>query len=59
MANSTMMTILDGFQKAYTVDFVPLNILRAAAFNAANLFPPLKRNIISYASGEMKFPLFS
>lgn len=59
VANSTMMTILDGFQKAYTVDFGPLNILRAAAFNAANLIPPLKRNIISYASGEMRFPLFA
>lgn len=57
-ANIAMIAILDGFQKAYSVDFGPLNILRAAAFNAANYFSPLKRNIISYASGEQRLPLF-
>ncbi|KAH6825958.1 oxidoreductase family protein [Perilla frutescens var. hirtella] len=58
-ANLTMMAILDGFQKAYSVDFGPLNVLRAAAFQGAQYFSPLKRNIISYASGEQRFPLIS
>ncbi|KAL5551954.1 hypothetical protein UlMin_002130 [Ulmus minor] len=58
-ANIAMMAILDGFQKAYSVDFGPLNVLRAAAFNGANYFSPLKRSIISYASGEQKLPLFT
>ncbi|XP_042055103.1 ubiquinone biosynthesis monooxygenase COQ6, mitochondrial-like isoform X6 [Salvia splendens] len=58
-ANLTMMAILDGFQKAYSVDFGPLNVLRAAAFQGVQNLSPLKRNIISYASGEQRFPLFS
>ncbi|XP_057772223.1 uncharacterized protein LOC130991831 isoform X2 [Salvia miltiorrhiza] len=58
-ANLTMMAILDGFQKAYSVDFGPFNVLRAAAFQGAQHLSPLKRNIISYASGEHRFPLFS
>lgn len=58
-ANVAMMAILDGFQKAYSVDFAPLNVLRAAAFYGANYIPPLKRSIISYASGEQRLPLFS
>ncbi|KAL2463270.1 FAD/NAD(P)-binding oxidoreductase family protein [Forsythia ovata] len=58
-ANLAMMAILDGFQKAYSVDFGPLNVLRAAAFHGAQYISPLKRNIINYASGEQRFPLFS
>ncbi|XP_048319776.2 uncharacterized protein LOC107430222 isoform X2 [Ziziphus jujuba] len=58
-ANIAMMAILDGFQKAYSVDFGPLNILRAAAFHVAQHVSPLKRGIISYASGEQRLPLFS
>ncbi|KAM0038119.1 putative FAD-binding domain, ubiquinone biosynthesis hydroxylase UbiH/COQ6 [Helianthus debilis subsp. tardiflorus] len=58
-ANIAMMAVLDGFQKAYSVDFGPINILRAAAFNGANVFAPLKRNIISYASGERRLPFLS
>lgn len=58
-ANATMMAILDGFQKAFAVDAGPLNLLRAAAFHGAHFIPPLKRNIISYASGDQKWPLFS
>ncbi|KAJ4835183.1 hypothetical protein Tsubulata_024991 [Turnera subulata] len=58
-ANIGMMAILDGFQKAYSVDFGPLNILRAAAFHGAHFILPLKRNIISYASGEQRLPLFT
>lgn len=58
-ANIAMMAILDGFQKAYSIDFGPLNVLRAAAFNGAHVFSPLKRNIISYASGEQRLPLFA
>ncbi|KAI3746867.1 hypothetical protein L6452_09309 [Arctium lappa] len=58
-ANIAMMAVLDGFQKAYSVDFGPLNILRAAAFNGANVFAPLKKNIISYASGERRLPFLS
>nr|AKF43257.1 FAD/NAD(P)-binding oxidoreductase family protein [Pelargonium citronellum] len=58
-ANIMMMAVLDGFQKAYSVDFGPLNVLRAAAFNGAHYISPLKRSIISYASGEQKLPLFS
>ena len=51
-----MATILDGFQKAYSVDVGPLNALRAAAFNVAQVIPPLKKNIILYASGEQRLP---
>ncbi|XP_076913325.1 uncharacterized protein LOC143571902 [Bidens hawaiensis] len=58
-ANIAMMAVLDGFQKAYSVDFGPLNILRAAAFNGANVFRPLKKNIISYASGERRLPFLA
>lgn len=58
-ANVTMMAILDGFQKAYSIDFGPVNLLRAAAFHSAQYIAPLKRNIISYAMGDRKFPLFS
>ncbi|XP_027926039.1 ubiquinone biosynthesis monooxygenase COQ6, mitochondrial-like isoform X3 [Vigna unguiculata] len=57
-ANIMMMAILDGFQKAYSVDFGPFNILRAAAFHGANCISPLKKGIISYASGEHKLPIF-
>ncbi|CAL5416635.1 unnamed protein product [Camellia sinensis] len=57
--NIAMMALLDGFQKAYSVDFGPLNVLRAAAFHGAQYISPLKRNIISYASGEQRLPLFS
>ncbi|KAA8548456.1 hypothetical protein F0562_000140 [Nyssa sinensis] len=58
-ANIAMMAVLDGFQKAYSVDFGPLNVLRAAAFHGAHFISPLKKNIISFASGEHKLPLFS
>ncbi|KAK8684949.1 hypothetical protein V6N13_040963 [Hibiscus sabdariffa] len=58
-ANITMMAVLDGFQKAYSVDFGPLNFLRAAAFHGAHHISPLKKSIISYASGEMRLPLFA
>lgn len=57
--NVAMMAILDGFQKAYSVDLGPLNVLRAAAFHGAQYIAPLKKNIISYAMGEQKWPLFS
>ncbi|XP_018827095.2 ubiquinone biosynthesis monooxygenase COQ6, mitochondrial [Juglans regia] len=57
--NIMMMAILDGFQKAYSVDFGPLNLLRAAVLHGANYISPLKRNIISYASGDQRLPLFS
>ncbi|ESW12707.1 hypothetical protein PHAVU_008G135500 [Phaseolus vulgaris] len=56
--NIMMMAILDGFQKAYSVDFGPFNILRAAAFHGANYISPLKKSIISYASGDHKLPIF-
>ncbi|XVF29166.1 hypothetical protein REPUB_Repub15cG0096500 [Reevesia pubescens] len=49
-ANIMMMAVLDGFQKAYSVDFGPLNILRAAAFHGAHYISPFKKSIISYAS---------
>ncbi|XP_019189904.1 PREDICTED: ubiquinone biosynthesis monooxygenase COQ6, mitochondrial-like [Ipomoea nil] len=58
-ANIAMMAVLDGFQKAYSVDFMPVNLLRAAAFQATHYISPLKRNIISFASGELKIPLFT
>lgn len=58
-ANVAMMAILDGFQKVYSVDLGPLNVLRAAAFHGAQYIAPLKRNIISYAMGDQKWPLFS
>ncbi|RAL48368.1 hypothetical protein DM860_005792 [Cuscuta australis] len=53
-ANIAMMAVLDGFQKAYSVDFMPVNLLRAGAFQAAHYISPLKQNIISFASGEHK-----
>ncbi|XP_024028140.1 ubiquinone biosynthesis monooxygenase COQ6, mitochondrial [Morus notabilis] len=59
LENIAMMAVLDGIQKAYSVDFGPLNILRAAAFHGANYISPLKRSIISYASGEQRLPIFS
>uniref|UniRef100_A0A453MEY6 FAD-binding domain-containing protein n=1 Tax=Aegilops tauschii subsp. strangulata TaxID=200361 RepID=A0A453MEY6_AEGTS len=58
-ANVAMAAVLDGFQKMYSVDFGPLNVLRAAAFHGAQYISPLKRNIISYAMGDKKSPLFS
>ncbi|KQK12237.1 ubiquinone biosynthesis monooxygenase COQ6, mitochondrial isoform X1 [Brachypodium distachyon] len=58
-ANVAMAAVLDGFQKMYSVDFGPLNILRAAAFHSAQYISPLKKNIISYAMGDKKSPLFS
>ncbi|KAK3009682.1 hypothetical protein RJ639_013671 [Escallonia herrerae] len=58
-ANIAMIAILDGFQKAYLVDFGPLNVLRAAAFHGAQYISPLKRSIISYASGERRLPLIA
>lgn len=57
--NVAMMAILDGVQKAYSTDLGPLNILRAAAFHGAQYITPLKKNIISYAMGDQKLPLFS
>ncbi|XP_044361830.1 ubiquinone biosynthesis monooxygenase COQ6, mitochondrial-like [Triticum aestivum] len=36
-ANVAMAAVLDGFQKMYSVDFGPLNVLRAAAFHGAQL----------------------
>jgi ubiquinone biosynthesis monooxygenase Coq6 len=58
-ANIAMMTVLDGFQRAYSVDFWPLNVLRATAFHGAQYIAPLKKSIISYAMGDQKLPLFS
>lgn len=58
-ANIMMMAVLESFQKAYTIDFGPLNVLRAAAFHGANHISPLKRSIISYASGDQTLPLFT
>ncbi|OEL15310.1 Ubiquinone biosynthesis monooxygenase COQ6, mitochondrial, partial [Dichanthelium oligosanthes] len=58
-ANVAMTAVLDGFQKMYSVDFGPLNVVRAAAFHGAQYISPLKRNIISYAMGDTKWPLFS
>ncbi|KAF9606316.1 hypothetical protein IFM89_024984 [Coptis chinensis] len=57
-ANIMMTAILDGFQKAYSVDLGPFNVLRAAAFQAVQYISPLKRNIISYAIVQQKWPLF-
>ncbi|XP_068665518.1 uncharacterized protein [Aristolochia californica] len=58
VANITMMAILDGFQKAFSMDLGPFNLFRAAAFHGAQYIGPLKRSIISYATGEQKWPLF-
>jgi ubiquinone biosynthesis monooxygenase Coq6 len=57
--NIAMMAVLDGFQRAYSVDFWPINVLRATAFYGAQYIVPLKKNIISYAMGDQKLPLFS
>jgi len=53
-----MTAVLDGFQKMYSVDFGPLNMVRAAAFHGAQYISPLKKSIISYAMGDKKWPLF-
>ncbi|KAM7466142.1 hypothetical protein LguiB_013704 [Lonicera macranthoides] len=45
--------------KAYSVDFGLLNVLRATAFHGEKYIAPLKRDIISYASGEQTIPLLS
>ncbi|KAI3833755.1 hypothetical protein MKW92_017146 [Papaver armeniacum] len=58
-ANLMMMGILDSFQKVYSIDLGPFNVLRAAALSAVQHIAPLKRNIMSYATGEQKWPLFS
>ncbi|GAV82331.1 LOW QUALITY PROTEIN: FAD_binding_3 domain-containing protein, partial [Cephalotus follicularis] len=59
LANVMMMAVLEGFQKAYSVDFGPLNVLRAAAFRGAHHVSPLGRIIISFASGQLRLPFFS
>ncbi|XP_010550835.1 PREDICTED: ubiquinone biosynthesis monooxygenase COQ6, mitochondrial isoform X2 [Tarenaya hassleriana] len=56
--NIAMMAVLDGFQKLYSVDLGPLNVMRAVGFHGAQYISPLKRRIISYASGERSLPLF-
>ncbi|CAH2052856.1 unnamed protein product [Thlaspi arvense] len=58
-ANIAMMAVLDGIQKMYSVNFGPLNAFRAAAFHGAHYISPLKKRIISYASGDQSLPLFS
>ncbi|CAA7014173.1 unnamed protein product [Microthlaspi erraticum] len=58
-ANIAMMAVLDGIQKMYAVNFGPLNAFRAAAFHGAHYISPLKKRIISYASGDQSLPLFS
>ncbi|XP_047307992.1 ubiquinone biosynthesis monooxygenase COQ6, mitochondrial [Impatiens glandulifera] len=58
VANISMMAILDSVQKAYSVDFGPLNVARAAAFHGAQHISLLKQSIISYASGDGRLPLF-
>ncbi|GAB4843090.1 Putative ubiquinone biosynthesis monooxygenase [Ancistrocladus abbreviatus] len=55
-ANTLMTAILDGFQRAYSVDFGLVNVLRAVAFHGAQYISPLKKNIIRYASGEKAIP---
>lgn len=57
-ANVAMAAVLDGFQKMYSVDLGPLNVVRAAAFHGAQYISPLKKNIISYATGDTKWSLF-
>jgi ubiquinone biosynthesis monooxygenase Coq6 len=54
-ANVPMMTILDGFQRVFGMDIGPINAARAAAFSAVQVFSPLKRQVISYATGESRF----
>ncbi|XP_056843016.1 LOW QUALITY PROTEIN: uncharacterized protein LOC108837154 [Raphanus sativus] len=58
-ANIAMMAVLDGIQKMYAVNLGSLNALRAAAFHGAHYISPLKKRIISYASGDQSLPLFS
>ena len=51
-ANIMMMGILDGFQKAYSVDFGPLNILRAAALHGAHFYHLLKEALFLMHQGN-------
>ncbi|KAG6554443.1 hypothetical protein Mapa_004360 [Marchantia paleacea] len=51
-ANLPMMAVLDGFQRVFGTDFPPLNIARAAGFNAVQYLGPLKKRIISFAMGS-------
>jgi ubiquinone biosynthesis monooxygenase Coq6 len=45
LANLTMIAIMEGFQKAFSVDIVSVNILQTIAFHSAQHFGPLKRSI--------------
>ncbi|KAH9312674.1 hypothetical protein KI387_027709, partial [Taxus chinensis] len=56
LVNLPMMAILDGFQRIFSADFGPVNILRAAAFNGVQFLGPLKKQVISYAMGGKKWP---
>lgn len=58
LVNLPMMAVLDGFQRIFSADFGPVNFLRAAAFNGVQILGPLKKQIISYAMGEQKLPMF-
>lgn len=58
LVNLPMMAVLDGFQRIFSADFGPVNLLRAAAFNGVQILGPLKKQIISYAMGEQKLPMF-
>ncbi|CAM6100606.1 unnamed protein product [Calypogeia fissa] len=51
-ANVPMMAVLDGFQRVFSADFLPVQLARAVGFNAANYVGPLKRQIISFAMGR-------
>lgn len=55
-ANIAMMAILDGFQKAYSVDFGPLNVLRAAAFHGANYISPSQKEYHFICVGRLEAP---
>ncbi|GLJ08108.1 hypothetical protein SUGI_0081450 [Cryptomeria japonica] len=58
LVNLPMMAILDGFQRIFSADFGPVNMLRAAAFSGVQFLGPLKRQVMSYAMGDQKWPLF-
>ncbi|KAJ7513460.1 hypothetical protein O6H91_23G025300 [Diphasiastrum complanatum] len=51
-ANVLMMAILDGFQRVFSVDFGPFNVVRAGGFSTVQNFGPLKKLITSYAMGK-------
>jgi 2-polyprenyl-6-methoxyphenol hydroxylase-like FAD-dependent oxidoreductase len=51
-ANSTMMAVLHGLQRAFGLSWAPLGGLRSAGLQAINLAPPVRDTFMRAAMGE-------